>query len=145
MIERAVVAYPLSALAANPDVAADIGRKVYYRRVPQGVKMPWIRVTNSGGMRRKLTPAAGGSTEAQDILTIYVDDDQQFRGREIADAVVAALENYRGDMPPSPATAYAFDTHVRCGSTRDLDGFQDTFTYLVTVYVRYKFPTAFPN
>jgi len=143
-IERAVVSYLLSYFAASPTLASVIGTRIYYRRPPQTTKLPWIRVTNSGGMRNILTQGPNGSTEVQDVLTIYVDDDQQFRGKQIADAVVAALENYRGDMP-STGTAYAYDTHFRMGTVRDLDGFQDAYTYLLSVYVRYRFPTAFPS
>lgn len=143
-IERAVVAYLQSEFAASSTWASVIGSKVYYRRPPQTTKLPWVRVTNSGGMRNIMTQGPNGSTETQDVLTIYVEDDQQFRGRQIADFVVAALENYRGDMPPT-GTAYAYDTHFRSGTVRDLDGFQDTFVYLLSIYVRYRFPTAFPS
>ena len=137
MIEQAIVTYLIS------EMGSLVNNQVYYHRVPPNAKMPWIRVTNSGGMRRKMT--LNHTSEAVDILTIYVDDNQQFRGRTIADAVMAALENYRGDMPPAPAAALACDTHVRLGTTRDLDTFQDAFTYLLSVYVRYTFPTALPS
>jgi hypothetical protein len=155
MIEKAVIQYLIATLGADPVLGPILGNRVYYRRPPTStaasgqapvtVKRPWIRVTNSGGMRDRISMARGGSTDATDVLTLYVDDDKQFRGRQIADAVVAALENYRGNMPPLPAVPIAFDTWFRCATVRDLDGFQDAYTYLVTVYVKYRFPTAFPN
>ena len=142
-IERAVVVYLLSYFASHPTLSSVMTGKVFYRRVPPNVKLPYMIVTNSGGGRKKLAQCGTGSSEARDILTLYINDDQQFRGEQIAEAVMRALENYRGNMPSTNPIAY--DTHFYCGTTRDLDGFQDAFTYLITVYVRYKFPTAFPN
>jgi hypothetical protein len=133
MIEQAIVSY----LNNNAAVTTALGgKKVYYRRVPPTIKMPWVAVTNSGGMRNRITKTI---TDTLDTLTIYVEDSNQFRGREIAEAVMRALENYRGDMSPEK------DLHIRCGSIRDLDGWQDAFKYIVTAYVLYKETTQFPN
>jgi hypothetical protein len=134
MIEQAVLTYLLS------EVGSLVNNQIYYHRVPANTKMPWIIITNSGGMRRKQTQ--DHKTEATDVLTIYVDDNQQFRGKTIADAVQTALENYRGDMPPAPATPIAYDTFFRTATTRDLDDPFDAFRYLLTVYCIYRFPTT---
>lgn len=143
MIERAVVTYLREYLTADPTYGTVIGSKVYWRRPPPDTKLPWIRITNSGGGIERLSCSPLGSSEARDILTIYVDDNYQMRGEEIARLVERALRNYRGNMPR--VNPIAFDTLFDVDTTRDLDGFQDAFTYLVTVHVRYKFPTAFPN
>ncbi len=133
MIEQAIVVY----LNSNADVLNALGgAKVYYRRAGSKILMPYVTVTNSGGMRNRITKIY---TDTQDTLTIYVDDSDQFRGREIAEAVMRALENYRGNMNPE------LDLHIRCGSIRDLDGYQSTFRYIVTAYVRYKELTEFPS
>jgi hypothetical protein len=124
-------------LNADSDILAALGSaKVYYRRAAEETKMPFVVVVNSGGMRERITQIY---TDMQDTLTIYVEDSKQFRGRDIAEAVLRALENYRGDMSPES------DLHIRCGSIRDLDGFQSTFRYIITAYVRYKETTKFPS
>lgn len=134
MIEQAIVTY----LNRTPAVTSVLGgEKVYYGRAPSTVKMPYVTVRNSGGMRERITHHY---TDTEDTLTIYVDAaaDKQFIGRDIAEAVKNALENYRGDMYPEE------DLNIRCGSIRDLDGYQSSFRYIVTAYVRYKEVTAFP-
>jgi len=139
MIEQALVNYlnnyaPLTAL---------IGKNVFYHRAPEKKQMPWVIITNSGGMRRRMTQGDrkgySGRTEANDVLTLYVNAVSQFSCKEIADKVMDAIENYRGDMPP------AEDTFFRCGTVRDLDGFNNTSVMLITVYVLYVFNTKFPN
>lgn len=133
MIEQAIVSY------LNSDTALTTllgGTKVYYGRADEKVKMPFVTVRNSGGMRERITQTY---TDTQDTLTIYIDDAKQFRGRDIAEAVLRALENYRGNMNPE------LDLHIRCGSIRDLDGFQSTYRFIVTAYVRYKETTRFPS
>lgn len=146
LIEQAVVTY----LRSDSQLASLVGNRIYYHHVPteaidgSGAKvlMPWVIVTNSGGMPERLTRGGDvnpGLTESYDTLTLYVDDMQQLRGAQIAQRIEDLLRNYRGDMLP------ALDTHFRVGTTRDLDGYQGNFRYLVTVYVRYIFATNFPN
>jgi hypothetical protein len=139
VIEQAVLLY----LNSHSGVLASLGgqAKVYYARAPKdingvAVTMPWVVVRNSGGMRNRVTQTI---TDTEDTSTIYVEDSNQFRGRAIAEAVLTALENYRGDMAPE------LDVHIRCGSIRDLDGWQNSFRYIVTAYVLYKKTTVFPN
>jgi hypothetical protein len=103
VIEQAVVTY----IKADPQITVLVGNRVYYHRAPTSdtdskgnkVVMPWIVVTNSGGMPERLT---------------------------------------RGD-PLQPGMTETY------GTTRDLDGYQGSFRYLVTAYVRYTFPTNFPE
>jgi hypothetical protein len=135
MIEQGLLTYLLQV----PAVSALVGNKIYYRRAPSTVKMPWVIITNSGGMRSKLSMDVSGYSEAVDTLTLYVDTMSQFEGKAIADAVLAAVENYRGDMSP------ALDTHFRAGSVRDLDGYNGAFRFLLTFYVRYKYDTVTPT
>lgn len=133
MIEEAVVRY----LNANTSVTTPLGgTKIYYGRSPSTVKMPYVTVRNSGGNRDRITQYY---TDADDILTIYVEAISQFNGRAIAEAIMRALENYRGDMDPEK------DLYVRCGSIRDLDGFQSTYRFIIPVYIRYKEITQFPS
>lgn len=136
MIEQAVVEY-LNTVTALTTLLG--GQKIYYRRVPPStvpIKMPWVIVTNSGGPRNRDTQV---STEGRDTLTIYVEHNNPITGRAIAEAILRALENYRGDMVPER------DVDVRCGSVRDLDGFQGSFKFIVPVYIRYRQTTAFPS
>jgi hypothetical protein len=146
IIEQSVITY----LRSDTQLASMVGDHIYYHRVPTDnvdsagtkVKMPWVVVTNSGGMPERLTRGSltyTGLTEAYDTLTIYVDDMQQLRGAQITQRVEDLLRNYRGNMLP------ARDTHFRAGTTRDLDGYQGNFRYLISVYVRYLFDTDFPN
>lgn len=140
MIEQAIVRY-LNADA--PLVALLGGTKIYYGRgplvgsPPMPPKMPYVVVKNSGGMRERVTQMY---TDINDTLTIYVEagDGQQFLGRDIAERILVVLENYRGDMAPE------LDLHIRCGSIRDLDGYQNSYRFIVTAYVLYKQTTAFP-
>jgi hypothetical protein len=138
MIEQAIVEY-LNTVTALTTLLG--GQKIYYRRVPPlsgtaTIKMPWVIVTNSGGRRTRDTQV---STEGRDTLTIYVEHNNPITGRAIAEAVLRALENYRGDMSPER------DLDIRCGSVRDLDGFQGSFKFIVTAYIRYRQTTAFPS
>jgi len=133
MIEQAVTVY-LNTVPAV--VTAFGGQKVFYTRAPAGAQLPWCTVTNSGGSRKRESTFV---TEPRDTLTLYVEHYDQFLGLAAADAVRAALENYRGDMYPER------DTHFTCGSIRDLDGFQGSHRFVIQVYVRYRQTTVFPN
>lgn len=133
MIVQAVVLYLNSVPAV---VTALGGQRVYYRRAPDGAKMPWCTVTNSGGSRKRESTFV---TEPRDTLTLYLEHFDQFEGAQAAEAVRAALENYRGDMYPER------DTHFTCGTVRDLDGFQGSYRFVIQVYVRYRQTTVFPN
>jgi hypothetical protein len=139
MIEQALVTY----LNTIPSVITALGgQKVYYSRAPVtsvggvSVKMPYAVIRNDGGSRKRLTTF---TTEPRDSLTIYVESSVQHAGLLAADTIRAALENYRGDMPPER------DLHITCGTIRDLDGYQNSFRFLISVYVRYRQTTVFPN
>lgn len=133
MIEQAVVVY----LNTVPAVIAALGgQKFYYNRAPQNVKMPFGVLSNAGGNRNRDTPF---TTEARDTLDIEVESADAVAGKQACDAIMAALENYRGDMPPER------DIHITCGTVRDLDGFQGSFRFIFAAYVRYRQTTVFPN
>jgi hypothetical protein len=123
-IEQAVVDY-----LNEQTIYPELFDKVYYHRVPTGIEMPWVIVTNSGGMRSKMTVAYTG---IEDTLTIYVDSNQQFQGRTLAEKVLKLLENYRGRMGD------VYDLYIRAGTIRDLDTFTNAYRYLLTFYVQYK-------
>ena len=139
MIEQALAVYLNSVPAI---VTALGGQKVFYSRAPQtmtgevAVKMPYATIKNNGGSRKRSTTF---KTEPRDSLSIYIDHSKQHEGLLIADTIRAALENYRGDMPPE------LDTHVTCGTIRDLDGYQGSFRFIIPVYIRYRQTTVFPN
>jgi len=123
MIETAIVTY----LNNLPALAAYKG-KIYYHRVPTDIKMPWCYVQNAGGGRKKLTRVL---KEPFDTLQIYIESDKQFTGYDMAYAINAALDEYRGNMGSER------DLVVRCDTPRDLDGFFQTYRYMLTVHVKY--------
>lgn len=137
MIEQAMVSY----LNSVPEIVTALGgQKVYFRRVTANeenpVKMPWCIITNSGGSRKRQTL---NKMEPRDTLTLDIYHYDQFMGREAAEVILRALENYRGDMPPEQ------DLHVTCGTIRDLDAYQDSYRFVLPVYVRYRQTITFPN
>ena len=132
MIEKSVLTYLLSIPAVNTIT----GGKIFYRRAPKTAVLPWVLITNSGGMRKRMTLATTGRMIAEDTLTIYVESADQFKGRDIAERILVALENYRGDMGDEQ------DLWVRMGSIRDLDGWNGTFRFLLTCYVEYTKPAT---
>ena len=136
MIEKSVMQYLLSL----PDLRAMVNGRIYYRQAPTtpDVKMPYIVVSNAGGMRNKRTQV-GPQSSADDTLGIYVETTDQFQAKTIADRIVGALENYRGRIGDE------YNAHFRCGTPRDLAGFQGNFRNLVQVYVEYWFVTNVPH
>lgn len=139
MIEQAIVVY-LNTVSSITSLLG--GRKVYYNRAPQkgtdgkDVKMPYAIVSNAGGSRKRDTPL---TTEARDTLDIEVESADCVAGKILCDTILAALENYRGDMSPER------DMHITCGSIRDLDGFQGSYRFIFAAYIRYRQTTVFPN
>ena len=133
MIEQALVDYLNSQVSITSLIG---GSKVYYSRAPSKAVMPFITIKNAGGPRKKVTQYY---TDADDTVTVYVDASNQFNGRAIAEAIMRALENYRGDMYP------AQDVHITLGSIRDLDGFQGTYRFILPVSILYKEITQFPS
>jgi hypothetical protein len=134
MIEQAVVVY-LNSDAAVLSAFGGTG-KVYPHRAPASIKMPWCVVTNSGGSRKRESLYV---MEPRDTLTLYVESMDYVGGLNLANTILHALENYRGDMPPER------DIHITCGTIRDLDGFQGSYRFVVPVYVRYRQIAVFPN
>jgi hypothetical protein len=133
VIEQALTVY----LNTVPTITACMGgMKVYPHRAPSGVKMPWCVITNSGGARRRESTFV---TEPRDTLTLYVETMDYVSGLTIADTIRAALENYRGDMPPER------DIFIECGTIRDLDGFGGSYKFVIPVYARYRQYTVFPH
>ena len=134
MIEKAFMEY----LMSIPDLYTMVGGKIYYRQAPSTVQYPWVVITNSGGMRKKETQVDFYSS-ATDTLTLYVDDNDLFRGKQIADRIVQAVENFRGIFQGYP------DTWIRCGTVRDLTGWQGSFRQLLTIYIQYRIDTNVPS
>ena len=138
MIEKSVLTYLLSIPAVNTITSG----KIYYRRAPKTAVLPWVTITNSGGMRNRMTTGgqvSNGRTRITDTLTIYVDSSNQFQGKDITDRILQALENYRGPMGDED------DVIIRAGSPRDLDGWNGSFRYLLTFYVDYLIDTTIAN
>lgn len=139
MIERDIVNYLLSIADINTAVKGNI----FYRRAKTKAVMPWIVVTNNGGNRYPMTqgfsPTSPGKTKPKDTLSIYVESMEQFKGRDIANRVEQALDRYRGDMGDTK------DAYITTGTIRDLDGWQGSFRFLITVYAEYVIPTNVPG
>lgn len=132
MTEKALVFY----LSLHPIVGPLLGRQIFYHSPPVAVKMPWLIVTNEGGMPKRLTVEKW--TEETETLTLYVDSEDQFWARETADAIILAVNNYRGDMLPVQ------DAYFRTGTPRDLDNYQGSFRCMIPVYVKHKYETTHP-
>jgi hypothetical protein len=130
LIEQSIMQYLLSI----PEIATMTGGKIFYRRAPSKATMPWVIITNAGGLRERLTQGgqtSPGWTEPFDTLMIYVESQEQFRGRDIAERVRKALENYRGDMGDTK------DITIKTQTIRDLDGWQGSFRYLLMFHIKY--------
>lgn len=132
MTEKALLFY----LTAHPVVGPKLNGQIYYHSAPVDAKMPWIIIQNSGGMPKALTMWKW--TEETETLAVYVDSEDQFFAREVAQDIIEAVHNYRGDMEP------VLDSHWRCGTPRDLDNYQGSFRCMVTVYVTHKYETNHP-
>jgi hypothetical protein len=129
MIEKSIMDY----LLANVPIKTKLASKIYYSGVPVGAKLPYVMIRNAGGMRKLMTQA-GSDTIVDDTISIYVDSTSQFEAKDIADMIVALLDNYRGNI------GLETDAFLRCGSPRDLNGFQGTYRNMVTVYCNYRTP-----
>lgn len=138
MIEQSLMNYLLSITALNNMVKGAI----YYSKAPGDAKLPYILITNSGGMPLKMTQGGAtdpGKTLTKDVLSLYVIAKDQFSAKDIADRIVKALHNYRGDLGSE------FDTWIRCGTNRDLQGWNGQAKQLVTVYADYVTVTNVPS
>lgn len=124
MIEQSILNY----LIALPAIQALVGNKVYYHRAAEDAKMPYVIISTIGGVRPWITQVV---KEGDYSIRVFVDDTKQFRGRSIADAVVDALEDFRGDMLP------AKDVFITCEAITDLDGANGAFRYAITFRVRF--------
>ena len=139
MIEEAVVVYLNTVTAITTALG---GQKVYYNSADpdpatgKPVKMPYVIVSNAGGSRKRESVYV---TEPRDTLDIDVYSADKIKGKRLADTVLLALENYRGDMPPER------DTHFTCGSIRDLTAWQAGYRFNFATYVRYRQATVFPR
>lgn len=129
MIEKSVIEYLLSI----PDVKTLFKGQIYYRSAATSAKLPWGIVSNAGGGRKRITQA--GRSEAFDTLLLYVDTADQFAGRSMAERLLQALENYRGNMGTEK------DLVVTCESIRDLNGWQGNYRFILPVHIRYIFDT----
>lgn len=130
MIEQDLVTYLTTATSGTL-----IGGKVYYHRVPKDVKMPWIIIGSAGGTHRPFVRTKGKMI-ADENYQIFVDDELQFRGRDVAAAVAHDLEEYRGNMGNS------FDVYIQCDAVRDLETLQGGFRYLIPIRVRYRYTNS---
>lgn len=124
MIEQSIISY----LVSLPAIQTLVGNKVYYHRAASDAKMPYVVISTIGGTRPWITQVV---KEGDYSIRVFVDDDKQFRGREIADAVITALEDFRGDMLP------ARDVFITCEAITDLDGANGAFRYAITFRVRF--------
>lgn len=137
MIEQGIMAR----LRATTAVTDLVGTNIFYHQAPKDAVFPWVIIQNSGGSKTKIGLANSSNclTDNRDTVQIYVDDDKQFRGREIAVEVQKALNNYRGNLAP------ANDVHLTSDTIRDLDGWNDTFRYIFPIYARYLENTNIPS
>jgi len=139
-IEQAVVFY-----LENHPTFSPLVQGVYFNQAPIEAIQPYVVVTNSGGMTKKIT--LDKYSDTKDTLSIYIDDPDSVHGNELAKALVLTLRNYRGNFPPPsyncPVTL--LDSQIRVGTPRDLIGFQGTFRSLITAYVWYLEITTQPD
>lgn len=128
-------------LLADANVSAATGGKIFFRQAPESATLPWVTVTNSGGMPVKIS--MGGldyGSEKNDTLTLYISATTQIEARNIAQLIYESLHNYRGDL-----TEGCVDTFLRVGSPRDLDGWNGALKELVSVYCKYRIQTNVPT
>ena len=103
---------------------------IYLVQAPTGSKMPYMVVENSEGPRNII---ASDTTEETAYVRITVDSgpSQMYKGRNIAEEALKALENYRGDM------GNAQDVTCECSSVRGWAGTGGTYRYSFTATIRH--------
>lgn len=124
MIEQALLNYVTSST-----VGTSVSSQVYYSRVPSGVTMPWIYFKVADTQETRITQY--NKMEADVLINFFVEDSNQFRGRETAEALKLLLQNFRGDMTPEK------DILIRCEGIRDQDGPLAAFSYIIPTRVVY--------
>lgn len=131
MIEQDVRTYlcTVSGLVSLFNPVATISG-IFIVQAPTGALMPYLVVENSEGPRDIIAVA---KTEETANLRVTVDcgPTQMYKGRNIAEAALKALENYRGIM------GTATDVVCACSSIRGWAGSGGCFRYQLNVKIQH--------
>jgi len=103
---------------------------IYIIQAPTGAKMPYVVIENTEGPREII---AANTTEETNFVRITVDSGslQLYKGRDIAKAILVALENYRGKMGEST------DLVCTCSSIRGWAGSGGAYRRQLTATIKH--------
>lgn len=123
MLLQSIVTYLLTVDAVTS--LLNTPESIYMVRLPTEATMPWIVVDQpTPGQRDRLTSF---HIQPNEVIHVICDADDQFTALEIAQAVLTALDNYRGDMSTSQ------DVYLRCGGIHFTDGYGGTVGAVIRV------------
>lgn len=125
-------------LAGDSTLVSALGsNKIFWRRVPNTIEMPWVVMSiPAPGKRIRITQYY---TEIEDVVDIEVENKSMTTSESIAMLVLRRLENFRGDLLD------IYDVLIECSSIRTLDGAFGTYRSMFKAHVRYKEVTQFPS
>jgi hypothetical protein len=110
---------------------------IFVIQAPTGALMPYMVVENSEGPREII--AANTTEETANLrITVDVGPTQMFKGSNLAEAALRALENYRGNM------GNAKDIWCSCSSIRGWAGSGGATRYQFNAKVEHIMPVNKP-
>jgi len=107
-----------------------VGNKIYPTQAPTNAVMPWLIVEITAGVREQLTVGSMAGT-AFARLTVDVGPGDAVKGSTLIHAVLALLENYRGDMGDTK------DVYITCTEPRNWPGMGGVFRYQFDATIDY--------
>jgi len=103
---------------------------IYEIQTPTGALMPYIVVENSEGPREII--AANTTEETANVrITVDCGPTQKYKGANLAEAALKAMENYRGTM------GNAKDVTCKCSSIRGWAGTGGAFRRQFTAIIKH--------
>jgi hypothetical protein len=128
----------LSYLRAHTALTALVGDNIFLIQAPTDKKMPWLVLEISSGLRKRITNTYTEET-AFARITVDVGPSQTVLGRQIIEAALRAVENYRGLLGASN------DVIVSCGAVRSWAGYSEVNRFQFDATIRLIETTQYPT
>lgn len=128
----------LSYLRAQTTITSLVGDNIYLIQAPTDKKMPWLVLEVSSGLRKRITNTY---TEETSFVRLTVDagPSQTVLGRQIIEAALRAIENYRGLLGTSN------DVNIECGAIRSWAGYSEVNRFQFDATIRFIETTQYPT
>lgn len=126
MILKDVLIY----LRNNTALATVMDNRIYSIQAPSSVKMPYLIIEPTSGMRESIVFNVTGG-KAWFRITVDVGPTDEVNGYTMIWTALRALENYRGDMGDTK------DVVVTCGEPRGWAGIGGAYRYQFEAYFEY--------